>query len=136
MGTIWNGSIVADVGEADENGVDILLLSLDEWAIYTSQIEELISGYSVNGISGWRIPTYDEAKYLQNSYSGENRFSLNERIAAYDDDCVGLDGEERYLCNKSGVYYTFVFAGGRVISKAGDKTVYYARLVKTYHVDL
>ena len=136
VGTIWNGSIVADVGEADENGVDILLLSLDEWAIYTSQIEELISGYSVNGISGWRIPTYDEAKYLQNSYSGENRFSLNERIAAYDDDCVGLDGEERYLCNKSGVYYTFVFAGGRVISKAGDKTVYYARLVKTYHVDL
>ena len=136
VGNIWNGSIVADVGEADENGVDILLMSLDEWAIYTSQIEELVSGYSVNGISGWRIPTYDEAKYLQNSYSGENRLSLNERIAAYDDDCVELDGEERYLCNKSGVYYTFVFAGGRVISKAGDKTAYYARLVKTYHVDL
>lgn len=136
VGSIWNGSIVADVGDADESGADILLMSLDEWAIMTSQVEELTSGYSVNGISGWRLPTYDEAKFLQSCYSGENRLALNDRIAAYDDDLVGLDGEERYLCDKSGVYYTFVFTGGRVISKAGEKKSYYTRLVKTCHVDL
>jgi len=40
------------------------------------------------------------------------------------------------LCEKSGVYYTFIFAGGRVISKAGTKKSYYVRLVKTYHVSI
>lgn len=37
VGTIWNGMIVADMGEADDTGVDVLLLSLDEWEAITSK---------------------------------------------------------------------------------------------------
>lgn len=133
-GEIWNGVLVADVGEADDSGVEVLLMSLDEWSIYTDQVEELVDGYSVNDITGWRLPTYDEAKLLRSYYSGDNREALNERIADYDDTLYGLDGEERYLCNKNGIYYSFIFSGGTKLSKAGDKRSYYARLVKTYRI--
>lgn len=133
IGSIWQGAIVADVGEADTTGADLFLLSLDEWEATTAQVETLTAGYSVNDISDWRLPTYDEAKSLRSSYSGDNRLSLNERIAAYDDSLYGLDGEERYLCDKDGEYYSFIFQGGTTISKAGSKRTYYVRLVKTFH---
>ena len=135
VGTIWKGTIVADVVEADESGADLLLMSLDEWDATTSQVEDVVSGYSVGGFSDWRLPTYEEAKLLQNTFSGDNRLSLNELIAEYDETLWGIDGEERYLCDKSGTYYTFIFAGGRVISKAGTKKSYYVRLVKSYRME-
>lgn len=136
VGTIWNGTIVADIIEADESGADLLLMSLDEWDAATSDVEYVEDGYTVNGISGWRLPTFEEAKFLQSAFSGDKRLGLNELIAEYDESLYGIDGEERYLCNKSGVYYSFIFAGGRVISKAGTKKSYYVRLVKTFHVSL
>lgn len=134
VGSIWNGAIVAQVSDADESGADVLLLSLDEWSIVTSQVEELTSGYSVNGMADWRLPTYEEAQLLRNSFSDTNRLALNERIADYDAELVGIDGEERYLCDKSGVYYSFIFAGGTSITKAGSVRAYYTRLVKSCRV--
>ena len=136
IGSIWQGAIVADMGEADASGADLLLLTLDEWEATTSQVEDLMAGYSVNGISGWRLPTYEEAQLLRSSYSGDNRTALNERIAAYDSSLYGLDGEERYLCDKAGVYYSYIYKGGTTISKAGTKRTYYVRLVKNHHIDL
>ena len=62
-GEIWNDVLVVDVGEADESGMEVLLMSLDEWSIVTGQVEDLIEGYSVNGITDWRLPTYDEPSY-------------------------------------------------------------------------
>ena len=134
MGSIWNGTIVADIGEADDTGADVLLMSLEEWEATVSQVDGVISSYSVNGITDWRLPTSEEAKTLRSSYSGNNREALNERIAAYDDTLVGIDGEERYLCDKDGTYYSFIFAGGTSITKAGTKRSYYLRLVKTYRM--
>lgn len=136
IGSIWNGTIVADIVEADESGADLLLMSLDEWDATVSAVEDVEDGYTVNDISGWRLPSFEEAKFLQSSFSGDKRLGLNELIAEYDETLYGIDGEERYLCNKSGVYYSFIFAGGRVISKAGTKKSYYVRLVKTYHVSI
>lgn len=127
--------IVVDMGESDETGVDLLLLSLDEWEATISQVGEVLDGYSVNGISGWRLPTHEEAALLRASFSGENREELNELIAEYDESLYGLDGDERYLCTKNGVYYSFKFAGGTTISKAGEKRSYYVRLVKTYRFE-
>ena len=135
VGTIWKGTIVADVIKTDESGADVLLMSLDEWDATTSQVEDVVLGYSVGDFLDWRLPTYEEAKVLQNTFSGENRLALNELIAEYDDTLWGIDGEERYLCDKSGTYYTFIFAGGRVISKAGTKKSYYVRLVKSYRME-
>lgn len=130
VGSIWNGAIVAQVSDVDETGADVLLLSLDEWIMVTSQVEEVTADYVVNGLSGWRLPTSEEAQMLRDRFSGASRTELNERIADYDASLMGVDGEERYLCDKSGVCYSFIFAGGTSITKAGTVRTYYARLVK------
>ena len=136
VGTIWNGTIVADIGEADNSGVDLLLMSLDEWEGLASQVSEVVSGYSVNGISNWRLPSYEEVQVLKARFSDDNRLMLNGLIANYDESLWGLDGEERYLCIKNGVHYTFKFVGGTSVTKAGEKKSYYVRLVKTYRFSL
>lgn len=138
IGTIWNGAIVADWGESDETGVELLLLSLDEWDATTSQVDDLLEGYSVNGISDWRLPTHEEAKVLRARFSGDNLAELNELIEAYDSDLYGIaDGEdERYLCMKNDLFYSFRFVGGTTTTKAGEKRYYYVRLVKSFQMSL
>ena len=131
IGTIWNGAIVADVIEAS-TGAEILLLSLEEWDATTAQVEDITEGYSVNEISGWRLPSYEEAQMFRNRFCGEVRLSLNALISEYDENLYGLDGEERYLCNKEGEFYSFVFSAGKNIYPAGTQRSYYVRLVKTY----
>ena len=134
VGTIWNDMIVVDIGEADEDGVDLLLMSLDEWEIVTDEVGLLIEGYTVNGISGWRLPDYNEATLIRARFSGDAREELNELIAAYDSELYGLSASsgDRYLCLKNEQYYSFSFAPKTNISPAESRT-YYARLVKTYH---
>lgn len=134
VGSFWNGALVADVGETDESGTEVLLMSLDEWAVLTSEANDAASGYNVNGISEWRLPTYEEAQQLKSVFSDDKRLSLNERIAAYSSGLVGLNGVERYLCLKAGVFYSFAFVGGTNISKAGEKKTYRVRLVKSYRI--
>ena len=131
IGTIWNGAIVADVIEAP-TGAEILLLSLEEWDATTAQVEDITEGYSVNEISGWRLPSYEEAQMFRNRFCGEVRLSLNALISEYDENLYGLDGEERYLCNKEGEFYSFVFSAGKNIYPAGTQRSYYVRLVKSY----
>ena len=136
VGTIWNDMIVADIGEADETGVDLLLMSLDEWEATTSEVTNILDGYSVNGISEWRLPTHDEAAVLRARFSGDNRWELNDLIEEYDSSLYGLDGEERYLCTKNGLYYSFKFVIGTRTTEAGEKKSYYVRLVKTFRMDI
>ena len=136
IGTIWNDMIVADIGEADETGVDLLLMSLDEWEATTSEVTNILDGYSVNGISEWRLPTHDEAAVLRARFSGDNRWELNDLIEEYDSSLYGLDGEERYLCTKNGLYYSFKFVIGTRTTEAGEKKSYYVRLVKTFRMDI
>ena len=134
VGRFWNGTLVADVGETDDDGTDVLLVSLDEWAVLTSEANEAASDYSVNGISEWRLPTYEEAQLLKNAFSGDKRLSLNERIAEYSSGLVGLSESERYLCLKADEFYSFAFAVGTNISMAGEKKTYRVRLVKSYRI--
>lgn len=134
VGSFWNGTLVADVVETDDDGTDVLLVSLDEWAVLTSEANEAASDYSVNGISEWRLPTYEEAQLLKNAFSGDKRLSLNERIAEYSSGLVGLSESERYLCLKADEFYSFAFAVGTNISMAGEKKTYRVRLVKSYRI--
>ena len=135
VGTIWNDMIVVDIGEADENGVDLLLMSLDEWESDTLNVVDIPTGYSVNGISGWNLPTYDEATTIRARFSNDARLELNDIIKQYDSQLVGLsaDSNDRYLCLKNGKYYSFSFAPKTNISPA-KKRSYYVRLVKTYRL--
>jgi len=133
IGTIWNGMIVADVSNDMETS--LLLMTLDEWEGTISMLDDILSDCNVNGISGWRLPSHDEASLLRARFSGSARTDLNERIAEYDEDLLGLDGEERYLCVKGDMFYSFKFVEGASITKAGEKRSYYIRLVKTYRMD-
>ena len=137
VGTLWNNTIVAGVGEADETGVDLLLMTIDEWEATVAQVDGVLSSYSTNGISNWRVPTHEEAAELRSRFSGSRLVELNELIAEYDETKCGLsDGEnERYLCLKNGAYYSFRFVGGTSTTKAGEKRSYYLRLVKTYRFE-
>jgi len=136
IGTIWNDAIVADIGEADETGVNLLLMSLDEWEKTTSEASDIPDGYTINGISDWRFPTHDEAAILRARFSGDARTELNDLITDYDSSLYGLaNGEkERYLCLKDDVFYSFRFVSGTTTTKAGDVRSYYIRLVKTYRL--
>ena len=137
IGSIWNGTIVADVIETDESGADVLLLSMDEWDATVSQVEDAIFDYTINGISDWRLPTHEEAATLRVKFSGDARVELNERIAEYDPELYGLANgdKERYLCLKDGKVYSFQFIAGTGTTVAGEKRSYYVRLVKSYHID-
>ena len=137
VGTIWNGTIVADIGEADEAGVDLLLMTLDEWEVTKDQVDDVIEGYGVNGISDWRLPTHTEASLLRARFGGEGRLELNDLIADYDSELYGLASgdDERYLCMKEGAYYSFRFVSGTTTTQAGKRS-YYVRLVKTYRMSL
>lgn len=136
IGTIWNDMIVADINDSNDGKVELLLMSLDEWEIITSQANDVIENYSVNGISEWRLPTHDEAAILRAQFSGDNRLELNELITEYDEELYGLANgeEERYLCLKENEFYSFQFIGGTRTTKAGEKRSYYVRLVKTYQL--
>ena len=136
VGEIWNGSIVANVIETEDSGVELLLLSLDQWYEYTSMVPEVVSGYSVNGIAEWRLPTREEAEFLMKTYYGDDRLALNQRIDEYDEEgLVGINGDGRYLFEDAGEYFTFVFDPGRKVWDAGEKTKYYIRLVKSYQFE-
>lgn len=137
IGSIWNGTIVANIIEMDETGTDMLLMSLEEWEGTASEVKDAAFDYTVNGISDWRLPTHEEAAALRDKFYGESLVNLNERIAEYDSELYELsDGEEeRYLCLKNGEIYTFQFRAGKSITIAGKKRTYYVRLVKSYHMD-
>ena len=137
VGSIWNGTIVADIIESDDSGVDLLLMSLDEWDATVSEVENVTFDYTVNGISDWRLPTHEEAATLRVRFSGDARVELNGRITEYDPELYGLaNGEkERYLCLKNGELYSFQFRAGTGTTVAGEKRSYYVRLVKSYHMD-
>ncbi len=137
IGSIWNGTIVADIIDSDESGADVLLMSLDEWDATVSEVKDAAFDYTVNGISDWRLPTHEEAATLRNRFSGDSRVELNERIAEYDSELYGLaNGEkERYLCLKNGELYSFQFIAGTGTTVAGEKRSYYVRLVSSYHIE-
>lgn len=136
VGTVWNGMIVADVGETDDTGVDLLLMTLKEWEDTVSKVDAILSDYNSKDVSGWRLPTHHEASVFRTRFSGVGRTELNEKITEYDGSLKGLDGEERYLCTKNDVFYSFKFEEGASITKAGEKRSYYIRLVKIYRMDL
>lgn len=136
IGKIWNGCIVANITETDDGGMELLLMSLDQWYELTSMVPDILSGYSVNGIAGWRLPTREEADFLLKTYYGNERLVLNQRIEEFGEEgLVGINGDGRYLFEDAGEYFTFVFDPGRVVWDAGLKTKYYIRLVKTFRIE-
>ncbi len=118
-----------------------LYLSLMEWTDIVSannegnprQAKEIAAEYNEGGMTGWRMPTAEEAKELKNLYGGSNLASLNESLQALGGtplSDIDEKGEKvRYLCDDG--LKTFSFADNTTVSNAGAKSTYRLRLVRS-----
>ncbi len=132
----------------DEGHENILYISLCEWDAVPSafsevdndRANELASKYVEGDISGWRIPTREEAVLLKEEY-GSTPSDISDSFNKLNEQIINYGGRElrawekrdsnpayRYLCEDGS--YTFSLKQGSNITKAGTKTTYHLRLVK------
>ncbi|MGL4520476.1 MAG: FimB/Mfa2 family fimbrial subunit [Phocaeicola sp.] len=132
VGAIWNDCIVVNVSNQTSKGANLVLLSIDEWEIYRSEIDECLASCSISTIGGWRAPTYEEAGWLNQQIRGEMVAKINSAIIARGKKEYLLNDDERYLCDKDGVIYSFAFAAGKNRAVTGDGRTYLFRAVTEY----
>ena len=137
-GDIWNGHVVGFVNEISETEREVVLISIKEWEKISSafssnanQAKEIAAQYEENGLSGWIIPTRNDGMALNRLYSYDNNRAL---INSALETCGGTGliqmygtSAVRYLCEDAEYTYSYKSA---TITKAGEKTTYYLRLVK------
>ena len=137
-GDIWNGHVVGFVNEISETEREVVLISIKEWEKISSafssnanQGKEIAAQYEENGLSGWIIPTRNDGMALNRLYSYDNNRAL---INSALETCGGTGliqmygtSAVRYLCEDAEYTYSYKSA---TITKAGEKTTYYLRLVK------
>lgn len=126
----------------------VLYISLCEWGDIVSAYSatdngmaaDIASKYVEGDISGWHIPTKEEAAQLKKQYAAEATvypealLTLNSTISR----CGGVELRPcelkdsypayRYLCEDA--TYSFSIKTGSNVTKAGAKTKYHLRLVK------
>ena len=111
--------------------VRYMLISLTEWsdivlsATSESSLIETVGSYREFSLTGWRLPSKDEAQII--------RSSVLPRLETFNSDISSLGGTPlsgtvRYLC--ASFDSTYAFKEKSTISKAGQKTKYSIRLVK------
>lgn len=137
-GDIWNGHVVGFVDEKSDTEREVVLISVKEWekissafSSNASQAKDIAAQYEENGLSGWIVPTRNDGMALHNLYSYDNNRAL---INSALETCGGTGliqvygtSAVRYLCEDA--EYTYSYKSG-TITKAGEKTSYYLRLVK------
>lgn len=127
-----------------------LLISLYEWGdTYSAfneskpwQAQEIAEKYLEGNLTGWRIPTREEAKAIKEVYNCPYTFNeYPDTLIHLNNSIVALKGypinaweakndlpAHRYLCEDA--TYTFSLKAGSNITTAGAKTKYNLRLVK------
>ena len=146
--SLWQGHVVALVGNATSTEADLLLLALPEEANVKSKVSDepdaaaqIAQAYSEYGLTGWRIPTKEEATALRNCYYGDKVSAINSKLEEAGGKALtqtdSHDKNVRYLCEDA--LYTYSFATSSdgdalQITKAGATVKYRLRLVKTIHV--
>ena len=140
-GTIWNGHVVALCDSIDEHHVKLTLFSIGEWTNVASakseenptQAKTIADSYVEGDITGWEIPTKDQAKAIKTLYDYGNTPSLSDLLEQVNGGYVGysdISGDNtRYLCEDA--TYTYNFKQFNSVSVAGKNTLYRLRLVKT-----
>lgn len=137
-GDIWNGHVVGFVDEKSETEREVVLISVKEWekissafSSNASQAKDIAAQYEENGLSGWIIPKRNDGMALNRLYSYDNNRAL---INSALETCGGTGliqvygtSAVRYLCEDAEYTYSYKTA---TITKAGEKSTYYLRLVK------
>lgn len=141
VGTLWNGHIVMlQLSEEGSNPVEMLLMSRNEWTGMTSAFYEsdpyvaqnIAQQYAEDELTGWHIPTTDEARSMKDKWGGDALTAINTTLSGASLTpltATDTNGNVRYLCNEAQT--TFSFAPSSSITAAG-KTVktYRLRVVK------
>ena len=134
--TMWNNHLVYKTEmDYDEDEIAMVyLLARDEYddvssaknEDYPDEAEKLTELYAEEDVTGWEIPTTEEAKFLHEIYTADTpNFNLiNELLNRY----TPLSTAERYLC--SNAEKTFSFTNTSAPSTAGVKKKYLLRPVK------
>lgn len=141
-GDAWDGHVVALVEPTAANEADLLLLSLhEEQDVYAPAAEgheqemwQLTAAYSEGALSGWSVPSKDEASALKKRYGGAFE-DLNNTIELLGGEVITVSGKSdnsRYLCEEG--TKTFNFAESGSITTSGKKVKYRLRLVKKVHL--
>lgn len=145
-GTVWNGKhVVGLLDNVTDTGADLLLISLQKWDGLPSarnvdgatHATTLAAQYTEHGLTGWTIPTKEEARALAKSYHGDALKALNasfKQLGAQEIYDVIETKYEKYLCDEANHIYSF--KEGTTISAAGKSSFnYYLLLVKRIHVE-
>lgn len=144
-GDIWDGHFVAAVADATESSAELLLLSATEWTDITSSLHaetpsmatDIVSAYKEGELTGWSIPTQDEAIKLIQSIGTSKLTTTNATLRSNNMDIIstGEDASKnsvRYLCDNGG--YAFTWEQLSKPSRCGTSRSYHLRAVKRIKV--
>lgn len=143
-GDLYKGSVVGAIISQSATEAEILMISTQMWENVASayneaeewaKTEAIVDGYSENNLSGWAIPTKEEADLLSNgSLSPTQLEKINQALqSAGGDPWISSDQEDdnkdqvRYLSNEGYHSYTIGKSGSQ--TKTGKSRRYFLRLV-------
>lgn len=132
---IWGPFYVWKVEEQSADEAIVTIISPDQWyqTFAVGEALDILNGYEIDEITGWRTFTKEEAKEFHDFFVYEdNADNLNGFLYENGYDSFYSDG--RYLCQNG--EYAFDIFGGPDIGKAGLKTKYYLRPIKTIRLKL
>ena len=112
----------------------VTVISPHQWPDkLASEAISTLEGYSVDEITGWRMFTESEAHEFFSDFQGGNS-DINTILRENGFEVFYYEDKERYLCDNA--KQTFSLYGSLRIIKAGEKTKYYLRPVKTMRLVL
>ena len=134
-GVIWGPFYV---WKAEEQSADEAIVTIISKEQYYQTFEEgealmILNDYEIDEITGWRTFTKVEAEEFYKEFSSELD-DLNAYLEKNGHSTFYVEGEKRYLCENG--EYTFRLEGALHFSKAGLKTKYYLRPIKTIRLKL
>lgn len=128
--TIWGPFFVWKVEPVTANEVEAVLISPRQWLLKKAEAIQICETYEVDGITGWRTFTTEEAKEFRDQYD-DTILTLSDMLSEY-----GLDRfnkyDYRYLCNDCNSTFCFYNTDVR---QSGETVDYGLRLVKQVRIE-
>ena len=129
VNTVWRDFYLWKLEDTGAGEALATIISPDQWfQIYAEgEAKEILNGYEIDGIYGWRTFTREEAEEFYKEFSAELD-ELNNLLERNGHNIFYTDDSRRYLCEDGD--YTFGLYGKLNFYKAGKTVKYYLRPVK------
>lgn len=125
---VWGPFYLWKVEETGTGEAQAVIISPDQWfqTFKEGDALEILNGYEIDGISGWRTFTKEEAEEFHKEFSS-GLDDLNPYLQENGHNI--FYSESRYLCENC--EYAFNIYGATNIKPAGTTVKYYLRPIKT-----